>query len=190
MQPRAPRAPPDDAAERIRNRCGSTHETAPPHSAIQGGLAPNEDSAPDSSILSRCRCVGQVQLLPDQLLPDQDDPDQDEPDQLLPDQLLPDQDDPDQDDPDQLLPDQDEPDQDEPDQELPDQELPDQLLPFQLPPDQLVAAASAVAIAVELNAWPKMSRSPDRTTPLAAMWSVPRAASSAPVPEAAAKVWA
>jgi hypothetical protein len=51
-----------------------------------------------------------------------------------------------------------------------------------MPPDQLDPAASSAAIAAELKGAPKMSCSPWRTTPLSETWSVPREASSDPVP--------
>ena len=99
----------------------------------------------------------------------------------------------------QELPDQDEPlqefaDHDEPLQLDPLQatrheplhELPDQDEPFQIPPDQLEPAASSAAIAAELKGMPKMSCSPWSTTPFIEMWSVPREASSEPVPVAGA----
>ena len=60
--------------------------------------------------------------------------------------------------------------------------LPLQVLPFQAPPDQLLPAASAVAIAAVLNGWPKMSVEPVSATPFIVRWSVPREASSEPVP--------
>jgi hypothetical protein len=133
--------------------------------------------------------TAQPQLPPAQDLPDQELPDQDEPDQLLPDQELPVQLLPDHEEPAQDEPAHEEPAQDEPAQDEPAQELPAQLRPFQVPPDQLLPAVAAAAMAVELNAWPKMSLSPVRTTPLAVRWSVPRAASSEPVPVALVNVW-
>jgi len=42
---------------------------------------------------------------------------------------------------------------------------------------------------VELNGWPKMSRSPLRVTPLAVRWSWPRLASKEPVPVLGVKFW-
>jgi len=136
---------------------------------------------------SSARCY--VQLSPDQLEPDHELPDQLEPDQELPDHELPDQLEPDHELPDHELPDQLEPDHELPDHELPDQELPDQLEPFQVPPDQLDPFASAAASDLVLIDRPKMSCSPVRVTPLAVMWSVPRAASMVPVPWALAKFW-
>src|SRR5215475_2239532 len=98
---------------------------------------------------------------------------------------------------DQLLPLQLEPLQLEPLHELPDQrrllqleplhelplhELPDQLEPFHLPPDQLEPLASRAAIEAELKGLPKMSVSPWSTTPSRLRWSLPREASSEPMP--------
>ncbi len=74
-----------------------------------------------------------------------------------------------QDDPDQLEPDQLEPLQVEPDQVEPLQDEPLQVEPFHTPPDQLDLAASSAAIVVELNAFPKMSRSPVSATPFDAV---------------------
>src|SRR2546425_762258 len=71
--------------------------------------------------------------------------------------------------PDQLAPDQLAPLQVAPAQLAPLQEEPLQVEPFQVPPDQLEPAASSFAIAAELNGLPKMSFSPCRTTPLAAV---------------------
>ena len=74
------------------------------------------------------------------------------------------------------------PDHDEPLQLEPLHELPDQDEPFQKLPDQLWPAASKSAITAELKGMPKMSCSPWSTTPLTEMWSLPRDASSEPVP--------
>ena len=86
-------------------------------------------------------------------------------------------------------PDHDDPDHDEPDQEDPDHEDPDQVEPLKVPPDQDDPVASRLAMVVVLNARPKMSFSPVRVTPLAVMWSVPRAASRVPVPVLAVNFW-
>src|SRR5262245_39944522 len=101
----------------------------------------------------------------DHVLPLQAEPDQPEPDQLGPDQphplhVFPVQ----------ILELQLEPDQLFPDHVLPLQELPlhdepDHVLPFHLPPDQLLPDASSFAMAAASNGMPKMSCSPDRTTP-------------------------
>ena len=127
------------------------------------------------------------QLDPDHELPLHELPDQELPLQLLPDQVeplheLPDHELPDHELPDQLLPLHELPDHELPDQLEPDHELPDQVLPFQVPPDHELPAASRAAIAAESNGWPKMSCSPDRTTPSRVRCSEPRAASSEPVP--------
>ena len=119
-------------------------------------------------------------------------PAQSSPDHELPDQLLPLHDEPLQLDPDHELPLHELPLQLEPDQLLPaqttllqldpDQLLPVQTLPFHVPPDQLDAAASACAIPRELKWWPKMSWLPVSVTPSMVRWSVPREASTEPVP--------
>lgn len=130
----------------------------------------------------------QFQLPVAQLLPDHELPDHELPDQVLPDQLLPDQVLPLHVLPLQVLPDHELPLQVLPDHVLPDQVLPDQVLPFQVPPDQVLPAACKVAMDALLKVLPKMSFSPWRTTPFVVRWSLPRAASSEPVPVAFVKL--
>ena len=129
------------------------------------------------------RSAGQLQLPVDQLEPDQELPDQLDPDQELPDHELPLQLLPDQLDPLHELPLHELPLHELPDQLEPDHELPDQVLPFQVPPDHELPAASSAAIAAESNGWPKMSCSPERTTPSRVRCSEPRASSREPVPD-------
>ena len=69
-----------------------------------------------------------------------------------------------------------------PDQVLLDHVLPDHVLPFQSPSTQDDCEASAAAICLESNSFPKMSTSPMSGRPPSVRCSVPRDSSSEPVP--------
>ena len=118
-------------------------------------------------------------MFPDHELPDHVFPDHELPDQVFPLHVPDDHEFPDQEFPDHVFP----------DQEFPDQELPLHLDPFQTPPDQEFPAASAAASTEVSMATPKMSCSPASATPSRVMWSLPRDASSEPVPVDGAHVW-
>ncbi len=63
-----------------------------------------------------------------------------------------------------------------------DQAVPTRERPSQSPSVQTVPAARALASALELRGWPKMSTSPWSTTPFSSSRTEPRASSMSPLP--------
>src|ERR1700712_5692949 len=129
-----------------------------------------------------------LQRVPDQRVPLKSLPLQRVPVQPVPLQRVPDQSAPDQRGPDQRVPLHRVPLQSTELQRVPAQASPDQRVPFQVPPLQAAPMADSGAQVAGVHAVPKMSYSPERTSPVSASTrSVePRAASSEPRPVAGA----